>query len=76
MGVFICAMFGNRGRKGSETIRNAQADAVILPGIFFEAVRSPEKGQKRGVVPEIFRAEAIFIGLKLLRSEINRIFVR
>ena len=60
----------------SETIRNAQADAVILPGIFFEAVRSPEKGQKRGVVPEIFRAEAIFIGLKLLRSEINRIFVR
>ena len=25
---------------------------------------------------EIFRAEAIFIGLKLLRSEINRIFVR
>ena len=62
--------------KGSETIRNAQADAVSLPGIFFEAVRSPEKGQKRGIVPEIFRPDAIFMGLKLLRSEINRIFVR
>ena len=35
---------GNRGRKGSETIRNAQADAVSLPGIFLR----PSDRRKRG----------------------------
>ena len=60
---------GNRGRKGSETIRNAQADAVSLPGIFFEAVRSPEKGQKRGGPLKISRPRSRFIPLKLLKPE-------
>ncbi|WP_346996517.1 hypothetical protein, partial [Alistipes finegoldii] len=45
-------------------------------GDFFQAVRSAEKGQKRGAGPEILCAGVRFIALKLLRSEINRIFVR
>ena len=47
-----------------------------LPGDFFRAVRSPEKGQKRGGPLKISRARSRFIPLKLLKPEINRIFVR
>uniref|UniRef100_UPI003FF0DF5E hypothetical protein n=1 Tax=Alistipes shahii TaxID=328814 RepID=UPI003FF0DF5E len=47
-----------------------------LPGDFFRAVRSPEKGQKRGGPLKISRPRSRFIPLKLLKPEINRIFVR
>lgn len=65
-----------RGRRLSPGCKQARFLPTPRREIFFQAVRSAEKGQKRGAGPEILCTGVRFIALKLLRSEINRIFVR
>jgi hypothetical protein len=47
-----------------------------LSGNFFCAVKRAEKCRKTGAAGKISSCEAYFCGAKLLRTKINRIFVR